>query len=268
MNLEVLAVLVMYLQTVLNNKTNIYDVVMANKVLDFFRPVISQWAGSYLNDFFVAGSSAKGVSIKGKSDVDLFISVKSFCPDSLESIYSSLYKKLTILGRQQGFSVSQQNVSLGIKGVTYGYRQVDIDIVPARQQAPNSNIHSLYKSKQNTWTQTNVKEQINLIRNSGRQDFIRLIKIWRECHQLDFPSMNIELSVLKALHGCSLSLELDAGFRLIMNYLSNAFFTDNLVDPFNSANIVSNDMTNSEKQKVVIQAKEFLTASDWRQVIW
>ena len=116
MNLEVLAVLVMYLQTVLNNKTNIYDVIMANKVLDFFQPVISQWAGSYLNDFFVAGSSAKGVSIKGKSDIDLFISVKSFCPDSLDSIYFSLYKKLTILGRQQGFSVNQQNVSLGIKG--------------------------------------------------------------------------------------------------------------------------------------------------------
>lgn len=258
----------MYLQTVLNNKTNIYDVIMANKVLDFFQPVISQWAGSYLNDFFVAGSSAKGVSIKGKSDVDLFISIKSSCTNSLSDIYFLLFNRLVAVGKQKGFSPCQQNVSIGIKGLTYGNRQLDIDIVPARQQEVNSNFHSLYKSKQNTWTQTNVKGHINLIRNSGRQDFIRLIKIWRECHQLDFPSMNIELSVLKALHGCSLSLELDVGFRLIMNYLSNTFFTDNLVDPFNSANIVSNDMTNSEKQKVVIQAKEFFTASDWRQIIW
>ncbi|MBP3686775.1 MAG: nucleotidyltransferase [Alphaproteobacteria bacterium] len=241
---------------------------MANKVLDFFQPVISQWAGSYLNDFFVAGSSAKGVSIKGKSDVDLFISIKSSCTNSLSDIYFLLFNRLVAVGKQKGFSPCQQNVSIGIKGLTYGNRQLDIDIVPARQQEVNSNFHSLYKSKQNTWTQTNVKGHINLIRNSGRQDFIRLIKIWRECHQLDFPSMNIELSVLKALHGCSLSLELDVGFRLIMNYLSNTFFTDNLVDPFNSANIVSNDMTNSEKQKVVIQAKEFFTASDWRQIIW
>lgn len=258
----------MYLQTILNNKTNIYDIAIATKVMNFFQPVVYQWAGGYLNDFFIAGSSAKGVAIKGKSDVDLFISVKSFCPDSLDSIYFSLYKMLTILGRQKGFSVRQQNVSLGIKGLTDGYRQLDIDIVPARQQAPNSNIHSLYKSKQNTWTQTNVKGQINLIRNSGRQDFIKLIKIWRDCHQLDFPSMNIELSVLKALQGNSLSLELDAGFRLVMNYLSNSFLTDNLVDPFNSANIVSNDMTQNEKQRIVMQAQKFFVASDWGQVIW
>lgn len=258
----------MYLQTVLNNKTNTYDIFIANKVLDFFRPIISQWAGDCLNEFFVAGSSVKGVAIKGKSDVDLFISIKSSCTNSLSDIYFFLFNRLALVGRQQGFSPRQQNVSIGIKGLTYENRQLDIDLVPARQQEANSNFHSLYKSKQNTWTQTNVKGHINLIRNSGRQNFIRLIKIWRECHQLDFPSMNIELSVLKALHGCSLSLGLDAGFRLIMDYLSNAFFSDNLIDPFNSANIVSNDMANSEKQKVVIQAKEFFTASDWRQIIW
>lgn len=258
----------MYLQTVLDNKTNTYDIFMANIVLDFFRPIISQWAGDCLNEFFVAGSSAKGVAIKGKSDVDLFISIKSSCTNSLSDIYFLLFNRLVAVGKQKGFSPCQQNVSIGIKGLTYRNRQLDIDIVPARQQEVNSNFHSLYKSKQNTWTQTNVKGHINLIRNSGRQDFIRLIKIWRDCHHLDFPSMNIELSVLNALHGYRLDLGLKEGFRLIMNYLSNSFFTTNLIDPFNSANIVSNDMTDSEKQKIVIQAKKFFTASDWDQIIW
>ena len=88
----------MYLQTVLNNKTNIYDVIMANKVLDFFQPVISQWAGSYLNDFFVAGSSAKGVSIKGKSDIERLylrlLLVTDYICGMTDSYAKQLYQEL------------------------------------------------------------------------------------------------------------------------------------------------------------------------------
>ncbi|MBR1778313.1 MAG: hypothetical protein IJ752_07010 [Alphaproteobacteria bacterium] len=258
----------MYLQSVLNNKNNDDGLLLGNEVKKFFYPTISQWSNGYLNEFFIAGSSAKGVAVKGKSDVDLFVSIKSSCMDPLKDIYGSLFDRLANLGRQQGFSVRQQNVSIGIKGLTNGYRQIDIDIVPARQHEINSNFHSLYKSKQSTWTQTNVKGHIKHIQDSGRQNFIKLIKIWRDCHQLDFPSMNIELSVLKALYGCSHNISLEKGFHDIMNYYINDFFRDNLIDPFNSANIISNDMTQYEKQKVVEQAQKFFNTSNWKQVIW
>lgn len=258
----------MYLQTILNNKTNNYNTLIANNVKDFFLPTISQWAGEYLNEFFIAGSSAKGVAIKGKSDVDLFVSIKNSCSDSLRDIYFTLLNKLDMFGRQRGFSVRQQNVSIGIKGLTDGYRKIEVDIVPAKQQAPNSYYHSLYKSKQNTWTQTNVKGHIKHIKESGRQDFIKLIKIWRDCHQLEFPSMNIELSVLHALHGQRLDISLESGFRTIMNYFINDFYIDILIDPFNTANVVSNDMTQYEKQMIIKQAQNFYKATDWRQIIW
>lgn len=96
--------------------------------------------------------------------------------------------------------VRKQNVSLGIKGLRYNSVPIDVDIVPAKQQNINSNHHSLYKSKQNSWTQTNVKMHIDLVKNSGRREFIKLVKIWRECHHLEFPSINLELSVLDALN--------------------------------------------------------------------
>ena len=258
----------MYLQTVLNNKTNNYSLVMANEVKKFFSTTISLWAKDCLNEFFIAGSSAKGVAIKGKSDVDLFVSIKNSCTDSLKDIYISLFHRLEDFGKQQGFSVRQQNVSIGIKGLRYEYRPIDIDIVPAKQQAPNSYFHSLYKSKQNTWTQTNVQGHIKYITESSRQDFIKLIKIWRDCHQLDFPSMNIELSVLKALYGYPHDISLEYGFRIIMEYFVNLFLTDYLIDPFNSANIISNDMTQYEKQMVIKQAQKFFNSTEWRQVIW
>ncbi|MBR1946124.1 MAG: nucleotidyltransferase domain-containing protein [Alphaproteobacteria bacterium] len=252
----------------MNNKTSNYSVMLGDEVKRFFYPSISQWANDYLNEFFIAGSSAKGVAIKGKSDVDLFVSIKSSCTVSLKDIYISLFNKLNELGKEQDFSVHQQNVSIGIKGLKYENRQIDIDIVPAKQQEINSNFHSLYKSKQNTWTQTNVKGHIKHIQDSGRQNFIKLIKIWRDCHQLDFPSMNIELSVLKALYGCNHDMDLEKGFVKIMDYFIGSFSIDNLIDPFNSANVISNDMTQYEKQKVIKQAQKFFDAKDWKEVIW
>ena len=53
-----------------------------------------------------------------------------------------------------------------------------------------------------------------------------------------------------------------------MNYFINDFYIDILIDPFNTANVVSNDMTQYEKQMIIKQAQNFYKATDWRQIIW
>ena len=166
-----------YLRLILNKKSSNYDNVAIKAVQDFFYPIIIEWSNNYLNDYFVAGSIAKGVSIKGRSDFDFFVSVKSSCNNSLSEIYNTLFNALSNYSSIKGFTVRRQNVSLGIKGLAYKNIPIDVDIVPAKQHNINSNYHSLYKSKQDSWTQTNVRKHIDLIRNSGRRDFIKLIKI-------------------------------------------------------------------------------------------
>ncbi len=258
----------MYLQDVLNYKSSNYSYQAAIDVKKFFEPTISYWANGLLNDFFLAGSAAKGVAIKGKSDFDFFVSIHYSCTNTLDVLYNSLFKELSSLGNRKGFSVRKQNVSLGIKGLRYNNTPIDVDIVPAKQQTLNSNFHSLYKSKQNTWTQTNVKAHIDYIRKSGRQNFIKLIKIWRECHRLEIPSMNLELSVLEALHGYPHDISLDRGFFRIMSYYKDSFVSARMIDPCNTNNIISDDMTYIEKNQVKQMAENAFSASDWSDIIW
>ena len=257
-----------YLRAILNKKTSNYNSIAVEKVKDFFYPAISDWARIWLNDYFVAGSVAKGVSIKGRSDFDFFVSVKCSCDDSLSDIYYSLFNRLTDYGREKGFTVRKQNVSLGIKGLRYNGVPIDVDIVPAKQQNINSNYHSLYKSKQNSWTQTNVKMHIDLVKNSGRREFIKLVKIWRECHHLEFPSINLELSVLDALNRYPHDISLESGLGVIMRYFSDSFIHLKQVDPCNTNNIVSDDMTYNEKLLIKEKATQAILANTWSDVIW
>lgn len=257
-----------YFENILQRKSSNYSLNDAYNVKSFFEPAIREWSNGLLNEFFVAGSVAKGVSIKGKSDFDYFVSINCSCTDPLAFLYNSLCNALTDFGKKKGFTVRRQNVSLGIKGLVYYNNAIDIDIVPAKQQAINSDYHSLYKSKQNTWTQTNVKSHIDYIKNSHRQNFIKLIKIWRECHNLELPSMNLELAVLEALRGYFYDIPLERGFGLIMEYFRDSFVSSRLVDPCNANNVVSEDMTFQEKSLIKQKAQQAIQASNWSNVIW
>ena len=76
-----------------------------------------------------------------------------------------------------------------------------IDLVPALRQSQYGNVHSLYKSKTNSWTQTNIDRHIYDVRNSNRLNEIKLTKIWRELHSLSFPSLYLESAVIDCLRG-------------------------------------------------------------------
>jgi hypothetical protein len=220
--------------------------------------IIQPWAGSWLLDVQYSGSSAKGTAIAGIADVDLFISLKPETPGTLADIYNSLadYSGLKHL------SPRRQNVSVGVK-----YGSHSIDLVPGRKQSGNTTDHSLYLSKARTWTQTNVDKHISLIQKSQRLDEIRTLKIWRAQHRLDFPSFYLELTVINALYGKK-SGNLAANVWAVLEYLRDKFVTAVVVDPVNSNNILSDDLTVAEKKLIAQKAATCLKAPDWNQIIW
>jgi hypothetical protein len=103
-------------------------------------------------------------------------------------MFNSLYNALS------SFSPRKQNVSIGI--LANGY---SIDLVPGKRQSQWGNDHSLYKSKTQSWTQTNVSKHVSYVQNSGRVDEIRILKVWRQLHQLEFPSFFLEMATIDAL---------------------------------------------------------------------
>jgi len=226
--------------------------------LKMLYPLISTWARPYLLRIIPSGSFAKKTAIAGGSDIDLFISLSPRAPE-LHEIYDSLAAYL----EARGFPIREENVSIRVAA-----GGVRVDLVPARKQLGNTSDHSLYLRKRNSWTKTNVFRHVSYIKNSGRIAEIKALKIWRQLIGLDFPSFYLELAVINALrqqHARNFNLE--NNLIIIYEYLASNFLTALAIDPANTNNVVSNDLTDEEK-KLISEAAESSLRQPWEMTIW
>ncbi len=219
---------------------------------------IRNWSGQYLKQLFYSGSYAKETGVLGSSDVDLFISLEANTPFTLKDIYNDLHT----FAVQSGWSPRKQNVSIG---VTVGGMQGDL--VPAKLQSDNTDFHSLYFRRRDTWMQTNIARHVNVVRGSGRTREIRAIKIWRHLHGLDFPSLYLELFAIDALSGHP-SSTLARNVIHVLKTIGSSLATTRIEDPSNSANILSDDLTSEEKKHIARTAQQSSTESSWARIIW
>lgn len=223
--------------------------------------IISRWASLYgyqVNAIKLSGSRSKGTAITLATDLDLFISISSASDATLKNIYSTLYTYIS----QSGISARRQNVSIGIT-----YQGKKVDLVPARRQSQYGNDHSLYKYKQDSWTKTNIDTHISKVKNSARIAEIVATKVWRERHEIEFPSILLELIVIEALAYQNTNQPAN-NFMTVLRYLRDNIQSIRVVDPANTNNIISNDLTSSQKNKIRDQAISSLSELYWEQIIW
>jgi len=215
-----------------------------NKAVEGVTHHIHAWANGHSYDLQLSGSFAKDTAITGSTDIDVFISLDpsvSEC-NTLENVYTTLSTRM----KNSGFTLREQNVSLGIN-----HGVLKIDLVPGVRHSHLGNDHSLWKRKEQTWTKTNVVEHINHVTRSGRTFDIRMLKIWRKLRNLDFPSFYLELSVLEALSGKSYDNP-SGNLSSIMHYLSDDFESRTIWDPSNTNNKVSDELSTAEKRSSVM----------------
>lgn len=244
-----------YIQQVLNQYA--VNVSGAQAAGNSIYPLIQMWAGGQLVRAEFSGSLRKGTAVSLTADADIFISLSSTTTNTLEQIYENLCAAVSA----GGYSVRRQNVSVGT--IVNGYK---IDLVPGRRQSQNGNDHSLWKSRERTWTQTNIQTHINLVSSSNRQAEIRAIKIWRERNNLDFPSIYLELVVIEALRYARLG-NLAANLVTVFQYLRDNIERVRFLDPANTNNVISDSTDLAAKQSIARQASAALSMT-WAQVIW
>ena len=216
------------------------------------------WAGQQLNALQYSGSYAKETGVRGISDVDVFISLKSDTTQTLKE----LYEMLVSLAQKNGWSPRRQNVSVGV--TVNGTRG---DLVPGKVQAGYQNYHSLYLRKRDSWTQTNVALHVDTVHNSGRLKEIRAVKIWRMLHGLDFPSLYLELFTIDAMSGRSRSA-LAENVLHVLRTIGSSLTSTRIIDPANTNNFLSDDLTQAEKQRVAAQATQSARQQSWGSIIW
>ena len=210
-----------------------------------------------------SGSRAKGTAIKGKSDMDMFLSIEDPNNSStLQQFYEDTYAFL----KSKGYTVRKQNVSIGVK-----YYGCDIDVVPAKRVNSQSygryDDHYLWSNKHKTRMLTNIQKHIDMVRNSGVQKEIMLLKVWRENHGLDFPSIYIEQLCIEKLSKNN-QYNLADNFWQMLHYISDNIENKRVVDPSNCNNIISDSLTNSEKRQIANQAQNSLGQEYWKDILW
>ncbi|WP_312165778.1 nucleotidyltransferase domain-containing protein [Phenylobacterium sp.] len=221
-------------------------------------PVIQKWANRFLVSVTPSGSFSKGTANKSGTDIDLFISLSPATTETLKEIYSTLDNAF----KAAGYVTRRQNVSINI---TVGGQSVDL--VPGKLQNQFLADHSLYRRKADTWTKTNVSVHANKIIASSRLEEIRVLKLWRNQSDLDFPSFYLELTVLDALGYLTPYGDVANNVMKVFAYLRDSFVNARVQDPANTNNIISDDLTAGDKLKVRAAAIRALKATNWNQVV-
>lgn len=230
------------------------------------KSVLRIWAGPCYVNIINSGSRAKGTAISLASDVDYLVSLMSRCNENsggLKSIYESLHTKLKSAYK----NVRKQNVS-----VRLNLNGLEVDITPARKQVGSISDHWLYVSKSGSRQQTNIQKHIADIGLSGRTNEIKILKIWRELNQLDFPSIYLEYLLVKNILASkpkdSASLATNCWYVLgeLAKDTGNPLFA-RIVDPANSNNILSDLLSVSEKYKIIARAKLARTQPYWSTIV-
>jgi hypothetical protein len=237
------------------------DTTTKNTVFDPLETLIRKWAFNNnlsLADIKLSGSRAKGTAISLSTDLDMFISLSSSNTTSLKDIYNSLFDYFN----QPGFYCRKQNVSIR---VTYNGKYVDI--VPSRRQSQYGGDHSLYKRKQDSWMQTDVDKHINIVKNSNRIEEIAAAKIWRYRHNLDFSSIFLELVTIEATKNMG-TTDHDSNFLYFLNFIRDNIQSVKIVDPANTNNVISDDLTIAEKKVLSDQARKSRNEQYWKDIIW
>jgi hypothetical protein len=221
------------------------------------KPHIKNWAGQFLLGLDNSGSYAKGTAILDNSDLDLLISLTSSCTYAMKEVYNSLFLYL----KNTNYQPRKKRVSIGIN-----YRGLDIDLVPAKRQTQYGNDHSLYNNQKDTWLKTNIYKHISLVARSSRIEEIKIMKIWRNKYFLDFPSFYLELVVLHVLNNQPMG-QIANNIWKVLQYLASSFINASFVDPANNSNIISNGLTQQEREKIANYARFSLTAKDWSEIV-
>ncbi|STY79820.1 nucleotidyltransferase domain-containing protein [Moraxella catarrhalis] len=229
---------------------------------DEIKAFLNEQYGSKIYESFNSGSYKKHTAINTKFDLDLVVPFKRNSFSTLEEMFDDVFEKLTEK-YQNETDVKKQGVSIGL---TFNEEdEINIDVVPVRETSQNTfskekNLN-LHKTQGNGYLKTNIHAQIEHIKaKENERKVIRLLKIWKACHQYKYKSFFIELLVIKAYEKSSPQGNLWEQFKTVLNYVIDNIQSENftLKDPGNSNNNLALSLDDTKKTILVSQLKSML----------
>lgn len=209
--------------------------------------------------FYYAGSFGKKTMIRESFDLDIVIYWPCDCGYSLKDISDAVGNLL----RKNWKVVNAKTVSweLPFEG---GFH---IDIVPGRAIDGTYKYANLYRRDKGSSLQTSLKVHIDTVRDSGRRDVVRLMKLWRTKRSVPFKkSLALELLTI---NGCKGTRADDVEKQLLaaLAHVRDNIMAARIVDPANTNNILSEEISSSDRAMIRAAADAALKAQYWSQVL-
>lgn len=225
-----------------------------------------------------SGSYAKHDAINTKFDLDICQPFKRNAFDTLEEMADAVFDFFNEEFEDDdlvAYATRKQRVSTGITFVIDG-DEIQMDIVPGRELSADDYVDThrlnLYVRPKllepASTTQTNIQKHIDLVKGkNAEREIIRLLKVWKtNKNNKKVKSFYVELITIKAFEKCS---DVPTGIweklEMVLEYIRDNVQTIRLEDPANSNNVVSDTMTDSEKENLhwdVKQMLEMIESSD------
>ena len=204
------------------------------------------------------GSYGKQTIIRARYDLDVVAYWSKDTTYTIKGIYEGVGNEL----RKEFTYIKSKTVAWEIP-FEGGFH---VDVVPGRALDVNFFETNLYRTDTGTTLKTSLKTHIDTVRNSGRRDVIRLMKLWRERRQVPFKKSF--LLELLTIYGCKgvLYTELEPQVIAALRYLRDNIETIQVLDPANTNNSLSDDISSGDKTRIKIAAQAALGANYWTEV--
>ncbi len=202
---------------------------------------------------YFGGSRGKKTMIKESYDLDIVLYFPETTDDSIENIYDKVARYLG----SSNYSIMTKNAAIRVlKRENY-----HIDVVPAKRIKGSEDSAYLWRNEAGERLKTSVVQHIASIREFGRRDVIKLLKLWKVRYEIDFPSFILEQLIIRALKN-NLDLPLNDAIIEVLEFISENMETIRLVDPANTNNILTDSISAYDKDIFSKFAKWALKEND------
>lgn len=245
-----------YLADVLTDQKIELDQIESLQLLrDEIETVLRNEYGSYPRIYY-GGSYAKHTMIREAFDLDVIIYFPCTQRATLKKIYESVHEALV----SANYIVRPKTVALQLP-YENGFH---IDVVPGRAIDETFYEAYLYKNGEDTWMKTSLKKHMESIKDSGCREIIKLMKLWRICHRLEWSTFALEQTVIRALNRENKN-GYDQCLIKVFKFIYDKIDQVQLVDPANSNNIIEVSLKTRSSLKTA--AKKSLDANYWEEII-
>lgn len=208
---------------------------------------------------YYGGSYAKNTMIRASYDLDIVLYWPSDSPFSLESLYRAAEGVLdsnwrTVVKKKVG-------LELPFEG------DFHIDVIPGKFSSKDQNYAYLYNSKTGGRFQTSIYVQVDYVKKSRRQDIIRLMKLWKKRKNVPIKTFILEICVIEGCKGYDRS-KLESQLLATFRYLRDNIQNTRMVDPANTNNVISNDLSKETKNRIRNLAIQAIDLQYWNQVFF